>query len=104
MTPLFLRKGSLSLGATRRLLIVLPPLKNTGTPCFLHTFFRLSLKPFGIRNNHIRSLGVCSVASGVVGASFVVVLPGALGLEFYSVESSCWVLALARTLCRCSSS
>ena len=43
MTPLFLRMGSLSFGATRRLLMVMPPLKYTCTSCLLHTFFRLSL-------------------------------------------------------------
>ena len=37
--------GILSLGAIRRLLMVLPPLKYTSTQCFLHTFFRLSLIP-----------------------------------------------------------
>ena len=48
---------------------------------------------FGIRNYHIRSLVVCSIASGVVGASYVVVLDWSFDLDLYSVESPCWVLA-----------
>ena len=46
MIPLFLVLWSLSLGVIRRLLIVLPPLKYIWIPCFLPTFFILSLSPF----------------------------------------------------------
>ena len=45
MMPLFMVVGSLSLGATRRSLMVLPPLKYTCIPCFLQTVFMLSLSP-----------------------------------------------------------
>ena len=46
MMPLFFVIWSLSLGATSRSLVVLPPLKYTCILCFLHTFFKLSLRPF----------------------------------------------------------
>ena len=38
MTPLFLRSGSLSLGAIRRSLMVWPPLRCTSIPYFLQMF------------------------------------------------------------------
>ena len=45
MTPLFFWIGSWSFGAILRFLMVVPPLKQTCTPCLLQTFFRLSLSP-----------------------------------------------------------
>ena len=41
ITPLFCRMVSLSLGCTRRSLMVLPPLKNTSTPYLLQMFLQL---------------------------------------------------------------
>ena len=46
MMPLFLVIWSLAFGANRRCLMVLPPLKYTCMPCFLHIFLMLSLRPF----------------------------------------------------------
>ena len=46
MMPLFFVIWSLSLGATWRSLMVLPPLQCTCISCFLHTFFILSPRPF----------------------------------------------------------
>ena len=46
MTPLFLRSGSLSLGAIRRSLMVWPPLRCTSIPYFLQMFLQLSLSPW----------------------------------------------------------
>ena len=46
ITPLFLSMVSLSLGCTRRSLIVLPPLKYTSTPYLLQMFLQVSPKPF----------------------------------------------------------
>ena len=46
MMPLFFVMGSLSLAVIRRLLMALPPLQYTFTPCFLHTFFMSSLSSF----------------------------------------------------------
>ena len=45
MTPLFFRIGSLSFGAIR-FLMVIPPLKCTCTPCFMHDLLMLSLSPW----------------------------------------------------------
>ena len=50
-------------------------------------------QPFGIRNNNIGSLAVCSVASRIVDTSFVVILDWSIDSELYSVESLFWVLA-----------
>ena len=55
-------------------------------PMFVAYFLQTLTQPFSIRNNHIRSLVVCSVASWVVGASSVVILDR-------SFESPCWVPA-----------
>ena len=46
MMPLFLVMKSLSFGATRRSFIVLPPLKYTCMPCFLHVFFETFTETF----------------------------------------------------------
>ena len=46
ITPLFLSMVSLSLGCTRRSLMVLPPLKYTSTPYLLHMFLQVSPRPF----------------------------------------------------------
>ena len=46
ITPLFLSMVSLSLGCTRRSLMVLPPLKYTYTPYLLQMFLQVSPKPF----------------------------------------------------------
>ena len=46
ITPLFLSMVSLSLGCTRRSLIVLPPLKYTSTPYLLQMFLQVPPKPF----------------------------------------------------------
>ena len=43
---LFCRMVSLALGCTRRSLMVLPPLKNISTPCFLQMFLQLSPMPW----------------------------------------------------------
>ena len=45
MTPLLFFMGSWSLGANRRFLMVVPPLKCTCTPWLLHSFLKLSLSP-----------------------------------------------------------
>ena len=45
MTPLLFFMGSWSLGANRRFLMAVPPLKCTCTPWLLHTFLKLSLSP-----------------------------------------------------------
>ena len=42
----FCRMVSLSLGCTRRSLMVLPPLKHISTPCFLQMFLQLSPMPW----------------------------------------------------------
>ena len=49
MTPTFLRVGSLSLEVTRRLLMVLPPLKNTCTPFFVAYFLQTLTQPLWYR-------------------------------------------------------
>ena len=46
ITLLFLSMVSLSLGCTRRSLIVLPPLKYASTPYLLQMFLQVSPKPF----------------------------------------------------------
>ena len=46
-------RGSLSLGAIWRLLVVLPPLKYTYTPYFWHVPLRLSLSPFIIWHHYV---------------------------------------------------
>ena len=46
ITPLFLSMVSLSLGCTRRSLMVLPPLKYTSTPYLLQMFLQVSPRPF----------------------------------------------------------
>ena len=46
VTPLFLGMVSLSLGCTRRSLIVLPPLKYNSTPYLLQMFLQVSPRPF----------------------------------------------------------
>ena len=46
ITPLFLSMVSLSLGCTRRSLIVLTPLKCTSIPYLLQMFLQVSPKPF----------------------------------------------------------
>ena len=62
-------------------------------PMFTAYFLQTFTQPFGVRNNHIRSLVVCGITSRVVSASFVVVLVWSFNLQLYSVESPCWVLA-----------
>ena len=59
ITPLFLSMVSLSLGCTRRPLIVLPPLKYTSTPYLLQMFLQVSPKPFiyGCSNTQYREQG-----------------------------------------------
>ena len=44
--PLFLSMVSLSLGCTRRSLMVLPPLKYNSTPYLLQMFLQVSPRPF----------------------------------------------------------
>ena len=46
ITPLFLSMVSLSLGCTRRSLMMLPPLKYTSTPYLLQMFLQVSPRPF----------------------------------------------------------
>ena len=46
ITPLFLSMVSLSLGCTRRSLMVLPPLKYYSTPYLLQMFLQVSPRPF----------------------------------------------------------
>ena len=43
--PTLLDDEILSLGATRRLLMVIPPLRYTCTPCLLNAFLRCSFSP-----------------------------------------------------------
>ena len=89
----FLEDGIFVLGSQKEVYDGLASSKVHLYPMFTASFLYIITLPFGIRNNHLRSLVVCSIASRVVGAYFVVVLDWNSDLQLYSVESPCWVLA-----------
>ena len=103
MTPLFLVMESLSFGAIRRLLVVLPPLKYTCILCLLHIFLRLSLSllVYGITISVLWLLDVVLVEVLVL----VLLLTGTVlssNLLSSSVKAHIGYMHLDRTSCGCS--
>ena len=96
MTPLFLVMGSLSLGATRWLLMVLSPLKYTCTPCLLHIFLRFSPSPL-VYGATIWDLWLLDVilAEVLVPLLFLTLLAWALIFSFILLRAHKWYLHFA---------
>ena len=86
MTPLCFSMESLSFGAIRRFLMVVPPLQCTCTPKFLANVFDVFTEPYIIRYHYIRYLSDVTVVVDCGSCAWV------SHLVFDFVQGPIWVL------------